>query len=178
MLYRPISTGENKMRRSVLIAASAALAFSAPARADTAAEIESIEQAWGQAFLKNDKAYLERLLAPEFKLMRAEGGASTFTPRAQWLANYDHYIFHMFEVRMVDVVAAGDTAVATVHGRWKIGMKGRDGSREEGFVLSDTFVKRDGQWWAVYRHSTPSPAPAAAPAPALSPAPADQPASN
>lgn len=152
------------MRQPILIAA-AALAFSTPARADTATEIATIEQAWGEAFLKDDKAYLERLLAPEFKLMRTERGASNFTPRAQWFANLGNYVFHTFEVRTVDVVSAGDTAVATVHGRWKVGMKGRDRIRDENFVVSDTFVKRGGQWQVIYRHSTPSPL-AAAPAPA------------
>jgi ketosteroid isomerase-like protein len=150
------------MRHSILLAASAFLAFSAPARADTAAEIAAIEQGWGEAFLKGDRAYLEQLLAPEFKLMRAEGGRAIFTPRAQWFANLANYHFHVFEVRTTDVVTAGDTAVATVQGRWKVSYTGR-GTREEDFILSDTFVKRGGQWQVVYRHSTPFPLPAPAP---------------
>ena len=38
------------MRRSVLIATFAALAWAAPARADVAAEIRAQEAAWEQAF--------------------------------------------------------------------------------------------------------------------------------
>ena len=147
------------MRLSTCILATAALAWSHPVAADTVSDIADVEQAWGQAFLKGDRAFLEQLLAPEFKLMRAEGNQTLFTPRAQWLANYDRYIFHDFVVRTVDVVNAGDTAVATVTGRWKIGMRGREGAREENFILSDTFVKRAGAWKALYRHSTPSPMP-------------------
>lgn len=152
------------MRNSVLIATAAAVACSAPAGADTAADIAAIEQAWGAAFLKDDREYLDKLLAPEFKLMRADGGQPQFTPRAQWLANYQSYVFHDFQVRTIDVVDAGDTAVATVTGRWKVGLRGRPGTHEEGFIVSDTFVRRGGAWQVVYRHSTPFPLPPATPA--------------
>lgn len=140
-----------------LLASAAAWSTAALAQAPTATatEIAAIEQAWGQAFLKGDRAYLEKLVAPEFKLMRAEGGETLFTPRAVWFANIGRITFDEFEVRTVDVVEAGDTAVATVQGRWKISMEGREGTREEGFVLSDTFVRRGDAWQVIYRHSTP-----------------------
>ena len=149
------------MRNLALLTAFIGLATAAPAAADTRSEIAAIEQRWGESFLKGDRAFLEKLVAPEFKLMRAEGGKTLFTPRDQWLANYERFIFHEFEVKTVDVVEAGDTAVATITGRWKVGMKGREGTREEAFVLSDTFVRRGGAWQVVYRHSSPA-APAAA----------------
>ena len=57
-------------------------------------------------------------------------------------------------MRTLDVVAAGDTAVATVAGRWKVTLAGR-GTRDENFIVSDTFVRRGGKWQVVYRHSTP-----------------------
>ena len=144
------------MRTTALLLGFAALAGAAPARADTAAEIAAIEQRWGEAFLKGDRAWLEKLLAPEFKLMRAEGNRTLFTPRAQWFATLAGYTFHHFEVRTLDVVAAGDTAVATVTGRWKVTLAGR-GTRDEQFIVSDTFVRRRGAWRALYRHSTPHP---------------------
>lgn len=146
------------MIRALPLIAFAALAWSASARADTAADIAAIEQRWGEAFLKGDRAYLESVLAPEFKLMRAEGGKTLVTPRATWFATLDRYTFHLFEVRTVDVVAAGDTAVATITGRWKVTLAGR-GTRDETFIVSDTFVRRGGAWQVIYRHSTPHPLP-------------------
>ena len=128
-----------------------------PALADTSSDIAAIEQRWGQAFLAGDRAYLEKLVAPEFVLMRAENGQTLFTPRDQWFATYDRFVFHAFDVKTVRVVEAGDTAVATITGRWKVGIKGREGAREEAFVVSDTFVRRDGAWQVVYRHSSPFP---------------------
>lgn len=147
------------MKPSVLIlfAAFALAASHAPALADTSSDIAAIEQRWGQAFLAGDRAYLEKLVAPEFVLMRAENGATLFTPRDQWFATYERFVFQTFEVRTVRVVDAGDTAVATITGRWKVGMKGREGAREEAFVVSDTFVRRGGGWQVVYRHSSPFP---------------------
>ena len=144
------------------VAAFALAASPAPALADTSADIAAIEQRWGQAFLTGDRAYLDQLLAPEFVLMRAENGQTLFTPRDQWFATLERFIFHAFEVKTVRVVDAGDTAVATITGRWKVGMKGREGAREEAFVVSDTFVRRGGAWQVVYRHSSPFPLPAAA----------------
>lgn len=161
------------MRRSVLIAAASAIAFAAPARADTAAEIKAIEQAWGEAFLNRDKAYLEKLVAPEFKLMNSDEGGVEFTPRDRWMANFDGFEFHEFEVKTVDVVAAGDTAVATATGRWKISRVGLPGTRDRGFIVTDTFVRRNGAWQVVFRHAD-SPAPATAPAPATPSAPSER----
>lgn len=154
------------MRKAMQLLGLAMLACAAQARADTASDIAAIEQRWGEAFLKGDRAYLENLLAPEFKLMRAEGGKTLVTPRAQWFATLDRYTFHTFEVRTVDVIGAGDTAVATIQGRWKVTYAGR-GTRDENFIVSDTFARRGGRWQVVYRHSTPYPVP---PPAALSPA--------
>ena len=144
------------MRHAALAISLAAFAWATPAAADTASDIAAIEQRWGDAFLTGDRAFLERLLAPEFRLMRAEGGRAIFTPRAEWFATLGRYTFHAFEVRTLNVADAGDTAVATISGRWKVTIAGR-GTRDETFIVSDTFVRRGGAWRAVFRHSTPHP---------------------
>ena len=128
--------------------------ISAPAQADDVSDIRALEERWGAAFLTGDRGLITGILAPEFKLMRAAEGRVLFTPRASWLATLDRYTFHSFNVRVTDVMVAGDTAVATVEGGWKVSYAGR-GTREENFILSDTWVKRNGSWQVVYRHSTP-----------------------
>ena len=144
------------MTRTAALLGLAALAWSAAAQADTAADIRAQEAAWEKAFKTGDHAFLRSLLAPDFRLMRAEGGKVLTTSRAQWFAALGNYTFHEFEARVVDVAAAGNTAVATVEGHWKVGMKGR-GIRDESFILSDTWVRRRGKWKVLYRHSTPGP---------------------
>jgi hypothetical protein len=49
-----------------------------------------------------------------------------------------------FEAKVVDVIVAGNTAVASIEARW----------RRESF-LTDTWVKRNGQWQVIFRHSAP-----------------------
>jgi len=144
------------MARAALMLGFAALAWSGAARADVAAEIRAQEAAWEQAIEAGDRRRLGSLLAPEFRLMRAENGRVLLTSRAQWFANLTGYTLHEYEVRVVDVATAGNTAIATVEGHWKVGIEGR-GIREENFILSDTWVRRRGKWQVVYRHSTPSP---------------------
>ena len=156
-LRAPTQNGETLMRTAAFALAFAALACGSPALADTRSDIAAIEQAWGQAFLKGDWPYLQKLVAPEFKLMGARNGEVDFTPRGEWLANAQGFVFHEYEVQTVDVVDAGDTAVATVTGRWKIGRKGMPGTRETRFIVSDTFVRRNGAWQVVYRHASPGP---------------------
>ncbi len=142
------------MRMFKLSLAAVALGISAPAHADDASDIRALEERWGASFLNGDRAFITGILAPEFKLMRAADGKILFTPRASWLATLDRYKFHSFNVRVIDVVQTGDTAIATVEGGWKVSYAGR-GTREESFILSDTWVKRNGRWAVVYRHSTP-----------------------
>jgi ketosteroid isomerase-like protein len=142
------------MRNKAVLLGLAALTWSVGARADVAADIRAQEAAWEKAFRTGDHGFLQSLLSPGFTLMRAENGQILFTRRAQWFANLQGYIFHEFEARVVDVAVDGDTAVATVEGRWKVGIPGR-GTRQENFILSDTWVRRNGIWQVLYRHSTP-----------------------
>ena len=144
------------MTRTAALLGLAALVWTAAAQADTAADIRAQEAAWEQAIRAGDRARLNALLAPEFRLMRAENGRVLLTSRAQWFAALAGYTLYEFEVRLVDVAAAGNSAVATLEGRWKVGARGR-GIRDESFILSDTWVRRRGQWQVLYRHSTPGP---------------------
>ena len=128
-------------------------ASAAALRADSEA-IRALEHQWGEAFLRRDYLTIGRIVAPEFKVMRAENGRVDFTPRDRWLINAQRLTFHEYEVQVTDVLISGDTAVATVEGRWKVSRADR-GTREERFILSDTWVKRDGRWVVIFRHSTP-----------------------
>ena len=128
-----------------------AVSTSTAALADDASDIRKIEVKWGEAFRNADYAAIERIVAPEFKLLRAAGWDKVgFTPRAEWMVNAKRFTFHKYEVEVVDVAVTGNAAVATVKGRWRVSDR-----PEEAFVVTDTFVKRKGRWQAVFRHSTP-----------------------
>ena len=130
------------------------LGISASAQANDASDIRALEEGWGAAFLSGDRQSIAEILAPEFKLMRAVEGKVQFSPRDQWLVALGKTIFHEFDVRVTDVALTGDTAIATLEGTTKISFAGR-GTRKESIILSDTWVRRNGRWQALYRHSTP-----------------------
>ena len=135
------------------LASAASVAFAAPAQANDATDISVLEAKWSKAFLASDYATIERIVAPEFKLFidKADGEAK-FIPRANWMANAQRIAFKEYETKVVDVSRAGNTAVATIEGHWNVSMPGR-GSLNERFVLTDTWVKRNGAWQVMFRHS-------------------------
>ena len=126
----------------------AAAAEIAPEARTVAQQIDAMEQAWAGALRRKDRAELERLLAPEFRL---EGAAlAPSADRAAWLANLERMEVRNYAVRVTDVKVAGDTAVASVEGEWTVSMAGGP-MRNERFELQDTWVRRGGAWVATRR---------------------------
>ena len=141
--------------RSLLLMAAAALALAGPANADDASDIEALEAEWALAFRSSDFESLERIVAPEFTLVRVEQGVAEFTPRDRWFANARRFRFDRYETRVLGSPIAGDSAVVTVDGSWTISRG--DQSRTEDFVVTDTWVRRGGRWQVIFRHSSPAP---------------------
>jgi hypothetical protein len=123
---------------SFLMSASAS---AASATVDDAATIRALEEEWERALLVGDDRLLQRILAPEFKLMGATQRGPNFTPRLEWFANLKNFKFDVFRTEVVDVIIAGNTAIATVEGNWRVKVAG-EADRENRFILSDTWVKR------------------------------------
>ena len=110
-----------------------------------AAQVRQLEEDWVVAWGAQDYSFMERIMASEFKLA-SSGGAqgTTFNNREGWLKNARGMAKLPFEAKVIDVIVAGDTAVATLEARW----------RRESF-LTDTWVKRNGRWQVIFRHSAP-----------------------
>ena len=134
----------------MLAAATAAALPSAPA----IAEIGRLEHRWGQAFVSRDFAFIETIIAPEFKLIVASPtGELAITPRLEWMRNARIYKHFGFDERTVDVTTAGDTAVATVEGLWTVQMAEGQPVRPIRFVVTDTWVRRHDRWQVIARYS-------------------------
>ena len=106
-------------------------------------------QEWMEAGRRRDAAALDRLLADEFELVAARG----VIDRAAWL----HAALHEIEVRDFRyedprVRVYGEVAVMLSGWHQEATMAGRDWSGD--FRLTDTWVRRDGRWQVVLRHST------------------------
>ena len=112
-----------------------------------------LQNDWMDAWRRDDRERLEELLAPEFTLTSAR--SDRIVDRAGWLRLLDQVKAESFEYSDFLVHVFGDAAVvksrlaqvATVAGQpWN-----------ETFMLTDVWVRRDGRWQVVARHSSTPP---------------------
>ena len=127
----------------------------APAAADpAAAEIASLEQQWGEAFVKRDFDFIDRIVAPEYRLVGAsDDGTHGITLRDEWMKNARLFVHHGFTVETVDVNRAGDTAVASAKGLWTVSFRPGAPPMPIRFFVTDTWVRRGGKWQVIHRYS-------------------------
>ena len=118
------------------------------------AEIGRLEHRWGQAFVSRDFAFIETIIAPEFKLDRRQPdrGARHY-PALEWMRNARVYKHFGFDERTVDVTTAGDTAVGYRRGPVDRADGRRPAGRPIRFVVTDTWVRRHHRWQVIARYS-------------------------
>ena len=116
-------------------------------------EIEGLEIDFSKAIVEKDMARLEALLAPEYRLVGVRSTGTSDMPRDAWFAGLGRMVFSRFEPTVSSVEVFGDTALATVEGSWALEFDGRQ--IDESFYVTDVWVRRDGQWRIVRRHSSP-----------------------
>ena len=108
-----------------------------------AADIKQLEESWTTAFNSRDTDFMQRTLAPEFVVV-ASGGTQgiNITLRKDWMKVWLGPEHHPYEAKTLHVAVAGDTAVATLEASW----------RRKSY-LTDTWMRRNGRWQLVHRHS-------------------------
>ena len=127
----------------------------------TEQELMALERAIGEANVRRDKAFFERIEAEEFIFTDASGGITTKkedvssldTPPAPDAPRLISYVPDDMRVYLYD-----DTAV--VFGRVTTTVRTKEGkelSRQSRFT--DVFVRRDGRWQLVAGHSSRIPPP-------------------
>jgi ketosteroid isomerase-like protein len=138
---------------ALILAALAVPILSQSAADSTAAEISRLEQEWGEAFVKRDFNFIERIIAPEYRLVGADEDSHGITLRAGWMKNARAFTHHGFQVETVDVNVAGDTAVASAKGLWTVSFREGMPPTAIRFFVTDTWVRRSGQWQVIHRYS-------------------------
>jgi len=116
-------------------------------QAATVAAVTDAENRWQTAFQQADLKALDELLAPEYVLAGGRKDRTVTTDRATWLKNAQTEPESLRKItgRVIRVAVAGDNfAVAEVEQRW-LGKL---------YFISDTWVRRNGVWRVVYRHSS------------------------
>jgi ketosteroid isomerase-like protein len=120
-------------------------------------ELLQLQHEWMEAVKSRDIEFLERLLGPEFRLITGRPGIETRTRRQYLDVTRDHYRLESFEYVELDVHVYGDFGFA----RSRYSQRGwmDDKQRNQAFLMTDVWVRRDGSWQAVSRHISPLDAP-------------------
>jgi hypothetical protein len=141
----------------ILILAISATSFpqSGKARADekTERELIELEREIGQANIRRDKAFFERIEAEEFLFTDSGGGVTT---KQEDIASVDKPVgsskLVAYDVDDTQVRQYGKTAVVT--GRVTSTYRNKDKDISVRTRFTDVFVRRNGRWQIVAGHSS------------------------
>ena len=119
------------------------------------AVIEGLEREWRDALCSKDMARLRQLVHRDFVLIGTRSTGPFMMRRDEWLNAIQRREVESIEVEIRDSTALEQVMVGTVHARWRLKYLGR--AIEDCVMLTDVWVKDDGRWQAIRRHSTPAP---------------------
>ena len=128
---------------------------------DTAAEIVRLTHRWMEAAQAHDAETLEQLMATEYRLviMTPSSGYHAVVDRAAWIAETLRRTIHDFAYTDSHVRVDGDVAVMTARSTSTATIAQDDGAAPAGATrtlqphLTDIWVRREGRWQVVLRHS-------------------------
>jgi ketosteroid isomerase-like protein len=117
--------------------------------------IEGLERDWRDALCSKDMERLSALLHDDFILIGTRSTGPFMMHRQEWLDAIQRRDVDAIEVEIRDATVLPDVMIGTVHARWRLKYLGR--VIEDCVLLTDVWVKEDGRWRCVRRHSTPAP---------------------
>ena len=117
--------------------------------------IERLERDWRDALCSKDMDRLRSLLHKDFVLIGTRSTGPFMMGRDEWLEAIQRRDVKDVEVRIHDSTVHDNLMVGTIQASWKLNYLGR--GIEDCVVLTDVWVKEDGRWQAIRRHSTPAP---------------------
>ena len=120
------------------------------------ADVRELEAEWRDALLSKDEVALRRLIHPRYKLVGIRSTGSVAVDLEQWIAALRRMDIAALDIRVTDCVALDNVIVATVDAQWKVRYLGQP--IDERVLLTDVWVREDGRWRVLRRHSSPVPA--------------------
>lgn len=117
--------------------------------------IEELEREWRDALCRKDMERLQSLIHKDFVLIGTRSTGPFMMTREEWLDAIQRREVDAVEVEVQDATTVNDVMLGTIHARWRLKYLGR--IIEDCVVLTDVWVKDDGRWQAIRRHSTPAP---------------------
>ena len=118
--------------------------------------IEALEREWRDALCRKDMAKLRSLVHPDFVLIGTRSSGPFMMTCEEWLDAIQRREVVAIEIEVRDATALDQVMVGTVQAKWRLKYLGR--VIEDCVLLTDVWVKVDGHWQAIRRHSTPAPA--------------------
>jgi ketosteroid isomerase-like protein len=119
------------------------------------AVVEGLEREWRDALCSRDMERLQSLVHKDFVLIGTRSTGPFMMSRDDWLDAIQRREVDAIDVDVQDATKVGDVMIGTVQARWRLKYLGR--VIEDCVVLTDVWVKDDGRWQAIRRHSTPAP---------------------
>lgn len=117
--------------------------------------IDSLEREWRDALCAKDIDRLRSLIHPEFTLIGTRWTGPFTMSREEWLEAIQKRELISIDLDIKDAVVFEEMIVGTVEARWKVAYLGR--AIEDCVLLTDVWVREEGRWQVVRRHSSPIP---------------------
>ena len=117
--------------------------------------IAGLERDWRDALCNKDMERLHSLVHKDFILIGTRSTGPFMMNRDQWIDAIQRRDVEAIELDVQDATVLDNLMIGTVQARWRLKYLGR--IIEDCVVLTDVWVKDDGRWQAIRRHSTPAP---------------------
>ena|SRR5436309_16012162 len=114
-------------------------------------EILALQHTWMKAVMAHDAATLQGILADDFTLTSVHSSGELVS-KSEYIASFGKVKNSLFSFRDVIVRIYGEMAV--VNSRFNQQYVGEQKEAAGDFLLTDVWVKRNGRWQAVSRHSS------------------------
>ena len=117
--------------------------------------IDAVEREWRDALCRKDMEKLRSLVHPDFVLIGTRSTGPFMMNRDEWLDAIQRREVDDIGLEVQDATVLDNLMIGTVQARWRLKYLGR--IIEDCVVLTDVWVKDEGRWQAIRRHSTPAP---------------------
>ena len=118
--------------------------------------IEALESEWRDALCRKDMEKLRALVHPDFVLIGTRSTGPFVMHRDDWLDAIQRREVVGIELEVKDATVLDQVMVGTIKAKWRLKYLNR--VIEDCVVLTDVWVRDNGSWQALRRHSTPAPA--------------------
>lgn len=118
-------------------------------------ELERLSWDWMNAWKAKDTVFLEKILAPDYRLLAQIDGELVSMNREKWLKTVPLYIPKNFRYYDFDIRIYGNTAIVQSKFDQEATLNGQD--RSGTFQITDIWVKNKSGWQVVHRHTTLKP---------------------